>query len=620
MPESSTLHPDTPREQWDVIVVGGGPAGFSAALMLGRARRRVLVVDAGEPRNRFAAHMHGVLGHEGLEPAELLRRGREEVRGYGVEVRAGSVTGIHDDNDDDNGGASGSVGPSGLPSPSVRLLVTFADAPPAYARSVILASGQTDALPDIPGLREFWGTGVLHCPYCHGWEVRGRRLAVLGTSPMSLHQVQLVRQWSDQLVFLTVGLDRPDTELAERLRARGVAIEDSPVERVLSERDQDGRDRLSGVRLTDGRELELDAIFVAPEARPHDSVVSGLALEQTTSPMGTVPETDFTGRTSHPRVWAVGNVANPGATVPVSMAAGSMAGGMVNMMLVEEEFDAATAQSVTAHDPAQPATEQSATAADPTQPAAYWETRYSEQGHRWSGAVNATTAAVASTLPAPPDGRALDLGCGEGADAIWLAEQGWRVTAVDISATAVERGAEAAAERGLGDRLNWVVHDLASWSTDERFDLVTVSFFHSEVDLPRIDILRRAAEWIRPGGHLLLVTHVFESEADIPPWGRRPATGDAHSADRGHNGHGRGHGHGHGHGPGHHHDSGSGQAAHHGSHPQLPTPAEERAALALDPGEWDLVSEEIRPREVTGPDGSQTATLKDGVLLLRRRG
>lgn len=595
MPESNTTHPNGPHDRWDVIVVGGGPAGLSAALMLGRARRSVLVVDAGEPRNRFAAHMHGVLGHEGLEPAELLRRGREEVRGYGVEIRSGSVIGV---DDDDNSG----------------LLVRFADAPPAYARSLVLASGQTDALPEIPGLREFWGTSVLHCPYCHGWEVRDRRLAVLGTSAMSLHQVQLVRQWSDQLVFLTADIDGPDAELTERLRARGVVLEDTPVERILSD---DGE--LTGVRLTDGRELELDAIFVASGARPHDEIVAGLDLEQTTNPMGTAAVTDQTGRTSHPRVWAVGNVANPGATVPVSMSAGAMAAGMVNMMLVEEDFDAALAQAAAGEPTGGPADP----AGDP-QPAAYWEGQYSEQGRRWSGAVNATTAAVASTLPALPDGRVLELGSGEGGDAVWLAEQGWRVTAVDISPTAVARGAEAAVERGVGDRIDWVAHDLATWTTDERFDLVTASFFHSNVDLPRIDILRRAAGWIRPGGHLLLVTHVFESEADIPPWANRPAAKDAADAEDArpeHTGHSHSHERVHGdrHEHGHNHSHGTENAAHRGSHHGLPTPAEDRAALALDPREWDPVCEEIRPREVTSPDGTQTATLKDGVLLFRRR-
>ncbi|EYT57024.1 methyltransferase type 12 [Dietzia sp. UCD-THP] len=549
-------------EHWDAIVVGGGAAGLSAALMLGRARRRVLVVDAGEPRNRFAAHMHGVLGHEGVDPLELLRRGREELRQYDVTVRSGSVTVVRDSGVDDAGSGDGANGGN------AALTVEFADAAPATARALVVASGQTDELPDIPGLRDYWGSSVLHCPYCHGWEVRGSRIAVLGTSAMSAHQAQLVRQWTDDLVFLTAGSGAPDAEVAARLRARGVRLEESPVTSVLSE---DGR--LTGVSLADGRQIALDAIFAAPTARPHDRFLDGLDLERTTSPLGTVLAVDQFGATSHPRIWAAGNVANPGATVPVSMAAGSMAGGMVNMMLVNEDFDAATL----AHD---------ATGA----PAEFWEGEYAGHGPRWSGAANATTAAVVGPLPV---GSALELGCGEGGDAVWLAEQGWRVTAVDLSPTAVSRGAEAAATRGVADRVDWVSHDLTTWTTDERFDLVTSSFFHSPVELPRTQILRRAAEWVRPGGHLLLVTHVFESEADIPPWAMRPDT-------EGREGQGE-------------------HSAHGAAHPVLLTPTEEVAELALDPAVWEVVLEEIRPREAVGPDGIQTATVKDGVVMYRKR-
>ncbi|MDO8395366.1 MAG: bifunctional NAD(P)/FAD-dependent oxidoreductase/class I SAM-dependent methyltransferase, partial [Dietzia sp.] len=465
-------------EHWDAIVAGGGAAGLSAALMLGRARRRVLVVDAGEPRNRFAAHMHGVLGHEGVDPLELLRRGREELREYDVTVRTGSVTVVRDSGVDDGGNDVAGAG----------LTVEFADAPPATARALVVASGQTDELPDIPGLHEFWGTSVLHCPYCHGWEVRGRRIAVLGTTAMSAHQAQLVRQWTDDLVFLTAGIDEsgngPDAEVAARLRARGVRLEQTPVDRILST-----GGRLTGVRLADDREIALDAIFAAPTARPHDRFLDGLDLERATTPMGTALAVDQFGATGHPRIWAAGNVVTPGATVPVSMAAGSMAGGMVNMMLVDEDFDRAVEGTA----------ETTATQDAPGSPSEHWEGEYTDDGPRWSGAVNATTAAVVDPLPV---GSALDLGCGEGGDAVWLAEQGWDVTAVDLSPTAVSRGAEVAAARGVADRIDWVAHDLTTWTTEKRFDLVAASFFHSPVDLSRTRILRCAAEWVRPGGHL----------------------------------------------------------------------------------------------------------------------
>ena len=221
-------------------------------------------------------------------------------------------------------------------------------------------------------------------------------------------------------------------------------------------------------------------------------------------------------------------------------------------------------------------------------PAEYWEDRYAGSERMWSGRVNTTMADVVSDLPA---GHALDLGCGEGGDAVWLAEHGWTVTALDVSPTAVTRGAEGAANRGVGEQITWIAHDLATWSTEDTFDLVTASFFHSTVALPRTPILRRAAARVRDGGHLLLVSHVFETEDDYPPWADR---GDA-DADAQHS-----------------HD----HPAQH--HPVLLTPAEEVAELALDPQEWTVDLQEVRRREATSPDGTQTAVLKDGVVLLRR--
>ena len=222
--------------------------------------------------------------------------------------------------------------------------------------------------------------------------------------------------------------------------------------------------------------------------------------------------------------------------------------------------------------------------------AKYWESQYAGASRRWSGRVNPTMAEVVKTLPVDAGCTALDLGCGEGGDAVWLAEQGWRVTAVDISQTATARGAEGATLRGVADRITWVSHDLSTWTTEATFDLVTASFFHSTVDLPRTEILRRSAARVRPGGHLLVVSHVFESVEDIPPWALR------------------------------HHETGDvGDAELQARISVLQTPSRERAELALDQSEWETVAEEIRIREATGPDGHESATVKDGVVLLRRR-
>lgn len=303
---------------WDAIVVGGGAAGLSAALMLGRARRRALVIDAGRPRNRFAAHMHGVLGHEGTPPSELVRAGRDEVAGYGIEVLDADVERVLDAGD--------------------HLTAILADGRTEQARALVLATGITDELPDVPGLAQGWGTSVLHCPYCHGWEVRDQRLGVLATSPMSLHQARLVRQWSDHVVLFSdaIGVLGPDEE--RRLRARGIDIVTAPVIEVLG----DG-ERVRGVRTADGGTIEVEAIFTAGVPRPHDHAVADLELARAEQPfgLGSFIDVDPTGRTSHARVWAVGNVVNPMANVPLAIGAGSLAGAGVNGALVEEEFDLA---------------------------------------------------------------------------------------------------------------------------------------------------------------------------------------------------------------------------------------------------------------------------------------
>ncbi|GAB3171491.1 NAD(P)/FAD-dependent oxidoreductase [Myceligenerans halotolerans] len=309
-----------------MIVIGGGAAGLSSALMLGRARRRVLVVDAGSPRNRFAAHMHGVLGNEGTDPADLLARGRQEAARYGVEVRGGRVDRVDEE--------------------ARTVVVSLDDGTTLSARALVVATGITDRLPDVPGLAERWGKSVLHCPYCHGWEVRDRRLGLLATSQMDVHRAQLVRQWSDDLVVFTAGVGALDPDVEARLRARGVQLVASPVTEVLG----DG-DAITGVRTADGAIVEVDAIFAGGEPVPHDAFLAHLGLNRSDTPMGSFLAVDETGRTSAERIWAVGNVVNPGATVPMATGAGAMTGGAVNMALVTEEFDLAVAADV-AEEPA----------------------------------------------------------------------------------------------------------------------------------------------------------------------------------------------------------------------------------------------------------------------------
>lgn len=300
----------------DVIIAGGGPAGLAAALILGRSRRRVLVVDAGSPRNRFAKHMHGVLGHEGLAPHDLLTRGRGEAEGYGVEFVSGAVHGVKRDKG--------------------YLNIVTADGAVRSARALIVATGLTDELPAIPGLVERWGSTVLHCPYCHGWEVRDRQLGVIMTSPLGLHQAELIRQWSDRLTVFTAGLGVLAPENERRLRARGIVLEPAPVREILGP-----GTTITAVRLDDGRELPVDAIFTTGVPRPHDDFLAPLSLARSESAFGSFLAVDFTGKTSDDRIWAVGNVVNPAANVPMSIGAGTFAGGAVNAALVGLDFTAA---------------------------------------------------------------------------------------------------------------------------------------------------------------------------------------------------------------------------------------------------------------------------------------
>jgi thioredoxin reductase len=346
--------------QWDTIIIGGGPAGLSAALMLGRARRRVLVIDAGEPRNRFASHMHGLLGSDGMDPAELLARGRAELDRYGVTIHAGTVTDVTEAGD-------------GLRVATHRAThrATHAATHAAthLARTAVLATGLTDDLPNIPGLAQRWGNTVLHCPYCHGWEVRDRHLGVLVRDPRHLHLAQLVRQWSVRLTVIATNPEHVDAEARERLEARGARILTGPVARI--EGDAPGID---AVVMADGTRVEIDALFAPGDPRLHDTPVAGLGLESVDGPWGATLAVDATGRTSHPRLWVAGNVTDLAATVTASLAAGAAAGAAINAALVSLDADSARAS-------------------------AYWEERYAEGDRMWSGRPNATLVEVVRGSP-----------------------------------------------------------------------------------------------------------------------------------------------------------------------------------------------------------------------------
>jgi thioredoxin reductase len=302
-------------ETYDVLVIGGGPAGLSGAVALGRARRSVLVVDAGEPRNAPAAGVHNFLTRDGMTPAELGAAGRAEVRRYGGEIvdgRAVSAAGTRD-----------------------GFAVTLGDATVLHARRLLVTTGLVDELPDVPGVRERWGRDVLHCPFCHGWEVRDRPIGILGGSPMSAHQALLWRQWTDDVTLFLHTAPAPDSELAAQLAARGVTVVTGTVAALRIE-----DDTLTGVRLADGTVVSRAAVVVAPQFVGRTDLLVSLGLEVTEHPMGvgSYVAGDPTGLTAVPGVWVAGNVADLMAQVVTSAAAGLTAGAAIIRDLMESDI------------------------------------------------------------------------------------------------------------------------------------------------------------------------------------------------------------------------------------------------------------------------------------------
>ena len=302
-------------DTYEVIVIGGGAAGLSAALVLGRSRRRTLVVDAGEPRNAPAAHMQGYLSRDGMSPAEFLALGREEIARYGVELVRDRVVDV----------TSG-------------FAVTLADGETVRARRLVIATGLKDELPAVPGVAERFGRDVIHCPYCHGWEVRDQAFGVLATTPMSVHQALMVSQWSkDVTLFLhTVAESELTDDDLRRLAAAGVSEVPGEVADLVVD-----DDRLTGVRLTDGTTHPREAVFVAPRAIPQTGLLEKLGADMQETPFGAYPVVDPTGLTTVPGVWAVGNAMGFGEQVVNAASAGYRAGATINGELLMTDLDTA---------------------------------------------------------------------------------------------------------------------------------------------------------------------------------------------------------------------------------------------------------------------------------------
>jgi thioredoxin reductase len=310
------------NESYDVVIVGGGAAGLAGAVALARSRRSVLVVDAGEPRNAPASHVHNFLTRDGTPPAQIYAAGRDEVASYGGRVETGQVTALSRDGE--------------------RFTVQIGDRA-VTARRLLMATGLRDELPEVAGLAERWGIDVLHCPYCHGWEVRDQQIGILATGPGAVHQALLFRQLSGHVTVLAHSAPELTHEQREQFAALGIAVVEGKVVQVEAD-----DNALTGVRLADGARVPLDALIVAPRMTANAELLAPLGLVPVEVTMGgqvtgTQIQADPSGATTVPGVWVAGNVASIQAQVISSAAAGLTAGAAINADLAAKDATRAVA-------------------------------------------------------------------------------------------------------------------------------------------------------------------------------------------------------------------------------------------------------------------------------------
>jgi thioredoxin reductase len=296
--------------RYDALVVGGSFAGLSAAMQLARARRKVCVVDAGAPRNRFAAASHGFFGQDGTPPLKMVADAREKLLAYpSVDFVQGSVTAAEAD---DSGGFT----------------VSVADGAQLSTRKLLLSFGVQDGLPDIPGIGQRWGKSVLHCPYCHGYEFGDRQLGLLFHAGGPPDHALLIAEWGPTTLFLN-GSKGPDAEVRARLQSRGVTVEPGRIAGLEGEATD-----LAGVRLEDGRLVPVEALFVAPHTRPASPLAEQLGCAFDDGPMGQVLRVDAMKMSTVPGVYAAGDLAMAFSNATLASADGLMAGVSMHRSLV----------------------------------------------------------------------------------------------------------------------------------------------------------------------------------------------------------------------------------------------------------------------------------------------
>jgi thioredoxin reductase len=295
-------------DTFDAVVVGGGPAGLSAALALGRATRRVLLASCGPARNAPADAAHNVFTRDGTNPRDLISIGREQLRPYNVMIRDECANNVR---------------------PIDQEYVVQLDSGEVRTRGIVLATGVRDILPDIPGFKQLWGKGLLHCPYCHGWEVANQPLGIYARGEDALHFSKLIRGWTPDLMLFTDGDPQlPDSDV-ERIRANGIVIRTEAVQRL------EGSDELKAVVLEGGDVIERTAVFIRPKQEIRSSLPQQLGCVIT--PQARV-EADALGRTNVPRVYVAGDIAPGHQSVPSAAATGAVAGAGLNLELLADDF------------------------------------------------------------------------------------------------------------------------------------------------------------------------------------------------------------------------------------------------------------------------------------------
>ena len=296
---------------YDVIIVGAGYAGLSAALPLAGARRRVLLIDSGRPRNRFSNHSHGVIGHDGADPQAIRDAALEQLAAYPTVAR---IDGTAIEARQDGAGFA----------------LRLEDGQEFAARRLILASGVADRLPELDGLEERWGVSVLHCAYCHGWEVRDQPLGVLAISAGTANMAALIPDWGPTTYFTQAQFE-PDPEQRALLERRGVSVERTPIVALIGDAPE-----LTAVRLADGRELPLRAIFIPPRWALTSPLAEQLGCAFEESPSGTHVGVDELRETSVPGAYAAGDMARAVHHAAFAAADGAAAGTAAHRSLVRE--------------------------------------------------------------------------------------------------------------------------------------------------------------------------------------------------------------------------------------------------------------------------------------------